>query len=117
MKSVKTATLLAGAGIEGDRYVLKTGTYSAKFLYEPGRNLTLVSADGVEAQVAKTKMEPLEMSALRRICGALGAPCCYGVCLALHELFELMVCELFASGGDRAFRVDDYGILGAWSAR
>jgi hypothetical protein len=58
-----------------------------------------------------------QMSALRRICGALGAPCCYGVCLALHELFELMVCELFASGGDRAFRVDDYGILGAWSAR
>ena len=66
MKSVKSATLLAGAGIEGDRYVLKTGTYSAKFLYEPGRNLTLVSADGVEAQVAKTKMEPLQMSALRR---------------------------------------------------
>lgn len=66
MKSVKTATLLAGAGIEGDRYVLKTGTYSAKFLYEPGRNLTLVSADGVEAQVAKTKMEPFHMSALRR---------------------------------------------------
>ena len=66
MKSVKTATLIAGVGIEGDRYELKTGTYSAKFLYEPGRNLTLVSADGVEAQVAKTKMEPLEMSALRR---------------------------------------------------
>ena len=66
MKSVKSATLIVGAGIEGDRYVLKTGTYSAKFLYEPGRNLTLVSADGVEAQVAKTKMEPLEMSALRR---------------------------------------------------
>ena len=66
MKSVKTATLLAGVGIEGDRYELKTGTYSAKFLYEPGRNLTLVSANGVEAQVAKTKMEPLEMSALRR---------------------------------------------------
>ena len=57
---MKTATLLAGVGIEGDRYELKTGTYSAKFLYEPGRNFTLVSADGVEAQVAKTKMEPLE---------------------------------------------------------
>ena len=38
------------------------------------------------------------------------------VCLALHELFELMACELFASGGDRAFRVDDYSILGAWGA-
>ena len=66
MKPVKTATLIAGVGIEGDRYELKTGTYSAKFLYEPGRNLTLVSADGVEAQVAKTKMEPLQLSALRR---------------------------------------------------
>ena len=66
MRSVKTATLIAGVGIEGDRYELKTGTYSAKFLYEPGRNLTLVSADGFDAQVAKTKMEPLHMSALRR---------------------------------------------------
>ena len=58
-----------------------------------------------------------QMSALLRICGALGAPVGYGVYHALHELFELMVFELFASGGDRAFRVDDYGILGAWSAR
>ena len=51
-----------------------------------------------------------QMSALRRICGALqalGVPlCCYGVYHALHELFELMVCGLFASGGDRAFRAD-----------
>lgn len=61
MKSVKSATLLAGAGIEGDRYALKTGTYSAKFLYEPGRNLTLVSADGVEAVDAS-----LPIIALRR---------------------------------------------------
>ena len=61
MKSVKSATLLAGAGIEGDRYVLRTGTYSAKFLYEPGRNLTLVSADGVEAVDAS-----LPIIALRR---------------------------------------------------
>ena len=48
-----------------------------------------------------------QMSALRRICGALGVPlCCYGVYHALHELFELMVCGLFASGGDWAFRAD-----------
>ena len=33
MKSVKTATLLAGVGIEGDRYA--KDWHSAKFLYEP----------------------------------------------------------------------------------
>ena len=37
----------------------------------------------------------------------------YGVYRALHELFELMVCGLFVSGGDRAFRADGYGVSGA----
>ena len=41
----------------------------------------------------------------------------YGVCLALHELFELMVCEFFASGGHRVFRADDYDVSGALGAR
>ena len=54
MKSVQEARLVRGAGIEGDRYLLETGTYSAKFLGEPGKHLTLVSADGVEAQMAAT---------------------------------------------------------------
>ena len=59
-------------------------------------------------------------------CGIIGRPACclesavlsvhrvgYGVYLALHELFELMVCEFFASGGDRAFRVGGVSNVGA----
>ena len=39
--------LIAGQGLEGDRYnyALQTGTYSASFIDEPGKNLTMVSAD------------------------------------------------------------------------
>ena len=48
MESVETAKLIAGLGIDGDRYAVGTGTYSAKFLGEPGKHLTMVSADGVE---------------------------------------------------------------------
>jgi len=41
MQSIATATLLAGRGLEGDRYCLGQGTYSA--LLEAGRQLTLIS--------------------------------------------------------------------------
>lgn len=52
--------------MRGDRYELGTGTYSATFLGEPGKGLTMVSADGVEAQMAQVGMEPLPLSELRR---------------------------------------------------
>jgi len=68
MKSLDRARLIKGVGIEGDRYANATGTYSAKFLGEPGKHLTMLSADGVEATVAATAgMEPFEsLSELRR---------------------------------------------------
>lgn len=67
MESLTQATLIAGVGIEGDRYALQTGTYSAKFFGEPGKNLTMMSADGVEAAMAATGMQPFEsLGALRR---------------------------------------------------
>ena len=67
MESVQEATFIAGAGIVGDRYMLQTGTYSAKFLGEPGKNLTMVSADGVETQMSKTGLQPLKsLGELRR---------------------------------------------------
>lgn len=46
----ETVTLLKDRGIEGDRYCLGQGTYSA--LKEKGRQLTLLSADGAEAALA-----------------------------------------------------------------
>jgi hypothetical protein len=56
MQSVETGTLLVGKGLEGNRYCTFAGTYShlqlSKFLAgqrEPGQQLTLISANSVEA--------------------------------------------------------------------
>jgi len=71
MQSLDVSTLVAGVGIEGDRYALNTGTYSfqslCKILGEPGRHVTMVSRDGVEAETAKVGMEPFDVGpTLRR---------------------------------------------------
>jgi len=67
IESLEKATLVAGVGIEGDRNALQTGTYSAKFLNEPGRQVTIVSADGIEATMSETGMTPFEsLGELRR---------------------------------------------------
>lgn len=47
MHSLSEARLMAGQGIEGDRYLLGTGTYSAK--PEPGRQVTLIETETLEA--------------------------------------------------------------------
>ena len=47
MTSLAEARLIAGEGIEGDRYLLGTGTYSMK--PEPGRQVTLIEAETLEA--------------------------------------------------------------------
>jgi hypothetical protein len=65
-QSLQTATLIRGIGIEGDRYALGTGTYSAKFLKEPGKSLTMVSADSLEAEMKSTGIEPLPLGTMRR---------------------------------------------------
>ena len=43
MKKVDQLAALAGRGIEGDRYLLGTGTYSKK--PEPGRQVTLIQSE------------------------------------------------------------------------
>ena len=43
MKKVNQLAALAGRGIEGDRYLLGTGTYSKK--PEPGRQVTLIQSE------------------------------------------------------------------------
>ena len=52
MISKQSATLIEGVGLEGDRYARGMGTYSV--LQEPGRQLTLISAD--EAEVALSSL-------------------------------------------------------------
>lgn len=47
MRAAPALSLLACQGIEGDRYRLGTGTYSAK--PEPGRQVTLFEAETLEA--------------------------------------------------------------------
>lgn len=66
MESLNEVTLQAGVGIQGDRYAMKQGTYSANFLSEPGRQVTIASADGLEEALTKSGMDPLPMTALRR---------------------------------------------------
>ena len=70
MQALQQVNLIAGMGLEGDRYnyAVHTGTYSASFIDEPGKNCTVVSADAVEKQMAATGMKPFEggLGALRR---------------------------------------------------
>ena len=70
MQALQQVNLIAGQGLAGDRYnyAVHTGTYSASFIDEPGKNCTLVSADAVEKQMAATGMKPFEggLGALRR---------------------------------------------------
>lgn len=47
MQTLTEAKLIAGSGIEGDRYLLGTGTYSMK--PEPGRQVTLIEAETLDA--------------------------------------------------------------------
>ena len=69
MESRQVVTLIPGVGIDGDRYALtlQNGTYSAKFMQEPGRQITIVSADAIETAFERTGMRPLQsLSELRR---------------------------------------------------
>jgi len=58
MESKQTARLIPGKGIDGDRYAVGTGTYSAKFMSEPGKNLTMVSLEGIIEATDRTGMVP-----------------------------------------------------------
>jgi MOSC domain-containing protein YiiM len=47
MRGVSQITAIAGVGLEGDRYATRTGSFSAK--PKPGRQITLVEAEAIEA--------------------------------------------------------------------
>ena len=47
MRGVAEIRAIAGLGLEGDRYATRTGTFSAK--PKPGRQVTLVEAEAIEA--------------------------------------------------------------------
>ena len=56
--------LIVGHGIEGDRYASQQGTYS--ILREPGRQITLVSSQGVQDALASGGCTPLANIGLLR---------------------------------------------------
>lgn len=60
IESKDTARLIPGKGIDGDRYALETGTYSARFMSEPGKNLTMVSLEGIMEATKRTRMKPFD---------------------------------------------------------
>jgi len=47
MRGVSQIMAIAGVGLEGDRYATRTGSFSAK--PKPGRQITLVEAEAIEA--------------------------------------------------------------------
>ena len=71
MQTLQEAKLIKGQGIEGDRYLLGTGTYSVK----PGedRQVTLIEAEMLE-RVAKDDGHPISMDEHRRNLTVRGVP-------------------------------------------
>lgn len=47
VRGMAEVTAIAGVGLEGDRYATRTGTFSAK--PKPGRQITLIEAESIEA--------------------------------------------------------------------
>ena len=68
MQSVQSAQLTPHVGIEGDRYArdIRKGTYSGRFMAEPGRNLTLVSQDAIQEKMKQVSCSPFSIDKLRR---------------------------------------------------
>jgi MOSC domain-containing protein YiiM len=71
MQELAAAKLVAGSGIEADRYSLGTGTYSMK--PEPGRQVTLIEAETLEA-LARDKDIELTPHEHRRNLTVTGVP-------------------------------------------
>ncbi|KAK3238333.1 hypothetical protein CYMTET_51645 [Cymbomonas tetramitiformis] len=75
MRLLQSAKLVAGLGMAGDRYAEHCGTYT--IVKEPGRQLTLISADAVEAATAAhpEPLEPVRIGNLRRNVVLRGVTC------------------------------------------
>lgn len=73
MQALEEATLIEGRGIQGDRYCSSSGTYSClrvsrlrKGQPEPGRQITLISADSVQRTLQENNMACPKIGDLRR---------------------------------------------------
>ena len=64
MQRLETARLIAGTGLEGDRYALGTGFYSDG---QPGRELTLIEAEDLERMERETGVQLAQDECRRNI--------------------------------------------------
>ena len=87
MKHLRSATLIAGRGIDGDRYCSGRGTYSV--MAEPGRQLTLISAESAEDSLAAAGLK-LCLGNLRRNLVVRG--------LSASQLLDAVGCEVSLGG-------------------
>ncbi|MBO6560291.1 MAG: MOSC domain-containing protein [Nisaea sp.] len=125
MAELKEANLVAGKGIEGDRYFLGTGTYSDK--PAPDRQVTLIESETLEALARDHNMELTPVESRRNLTvtgvplnhlvgkrfrvgevvlygGRLNTPCQYLDDLLGKKLFKLLLnrsglnCEIVEGG-------------------
>ena len=87
MRLLQTATLIAGKGIDGDRYCTGCATYSV--MAEPGRQLTLISASSAEDSLAAAGLS-LHLGNLRRNLVVRG--------LSASQLLDAVGCEVSLGG-------------------
>ena len=74
MQSQSYAALIAGVGLQGDRYANGVGTYSVlkgslvkgPHVSEPGRQVTLISADEVDQAMTRCNLQLKNYGSLRR---------------------------------------------------
>lgn len=88
MRRLESARLVAGVGIEGDRYATRTGTYSAG--HHIDRQVTLFEAETLEALARDHKIE-LSPAEHRRNLTVGGVP----VNHLVGRYFRIGVCVLF----------------------
>lgn len=94
MKELAKADVIAHRGIRGDRYMMRQGTYSVfrtstkePGRREPGRQLTLVSAEGVEQSFIMNGIEALKsLGNLRRNVVVRGIPAAVLQAAVGHEI-------------------------------
>ena len=72
MEKVDEVKAITGQGLEGDRYFTSSGTFSKKKWY-PGRNITLIEAEAIEAANATDDVE-LDYGEPRRNVVTRGVP-------------------------------------------
>jgi len=65
LKPIQTAKLVANAGIEGDRYFNRLGTFTKKAGIKPEQQLTLIEMEEID-QFNQARYEPIDYGDFRR---------------------------------------------------